>query len=162
MLENLKERLAYINKARFSIGIHDDIGDKIEEVTIFNLDGSTTKTELPLADIMYYTEYGTITLPAKKVLRTIARKIKYDFQKTLPELIHHIVHDNYDEEDIRNFLILYNEQKINNLFIEEAINEILASDNVISGILGEEEDTHYTYDLKKLKKFIKSKVFFSS
>ena len=118
---------------------------------------------MTLSDIMFFTEHGTVTLPAQRVLERICNKIKFDLQTTFPEFVRLMVREDYQEEDIRNWWILYNDNKINHFIIPNAITEILSSNNYLSGIIGEEEtEQHYTYDLKKLGKYIKSKIFFES
>lgn len=163
MFENLEKKLSYLKKIKISFGIQEEIGDKVEKVKIFNLDGSTTESEMTLSDIMFFTEHGTVTLPAQRVLERICNKIKFDLQTTFPEFVRLMVREDYQEEDIRNWWILYNDNKINHFIIPNAITEILSSNNYLSGIIGEEEtEQHYTYDLKKLGKYIKSKIFFES
>ena len=55
------DKLSYLNKIKISFGIHEEIGDKVEKVKIFNLDGTTTESEMTLSDIMFFIEHGTVT-----------------------------------------------------------------------------------------------------
>lgn len=161
VLEELNPLLNILNKFRFEIGIFDSDSNTMETATIFNLDGSTSTVEMSLSDIMYFTEYGTITLPAKRVLERIGQKIKYEFPDEIKFIIEQVLNHDWQDNEIKRELERYN-TRINTYIIPLAINEILSSDNTISGILGQEEDTHYVFDLRKLKKFIKSCIFFAN
>ena len=116
-IENKLKIFEFVSRARIEFGVLDKDKSIMQTIQVYNLDGTVSEQEMPLSDIMYLTENGTINLPAKKILRRINEKINY---------------------------------------------EIIASDNVISGLLGQEESQKYTFDLKKLKKFLKSEIFFTN
>lgn len=159
-LENLDRITNYFNLVRITFGIFDDVGNQVEEITVLNLDGTTSKAKMKLSEIMYLTEKGTITIPPKPVMRRIMEQINYWLPRVTAEIYEKIRTENWDIPEIRDRLVLFNRQ-INDLYIPNAIASVLSSDNVVSGILNEKEDQNYTFDLKKLKNFIKSRIFFA-
>ena len=159
-LDRINDTLSQLNKVQIQFGIFDEDGSQIEEISVYNLDGTVSKQQMQLSDIMYLTEKGTISIPSKPILYNIYRQISYAMPRVLDEITDGVFNKNWETLEIRNKLEEFN-WRINNIFIPNAVNMVLSSDNVISGLLNEEEDTKYTYDLKKLKKFIKSKIFFT-
>jgi len=160
-IENKLKIFEFVSRARIEFGVLDKDKSIMQTIQVYNLDGTVSEQEMPLSDIMYLTENGTINLPAKKILRRINEKINYEIGDVLENIFANVVNNDWDEADVRNELILYN-IRINNFLIPNAITEIIASDNVISGLLGQEESQKYTFDLKKLKKFLKSEIFFTN
>ena len=156
----INDTLKYLDKVRFEFGIFDEDANRVETIKVLNLDGTTSSQEMKLSDIMYLTERGTITIPSKPILRNTMRQIQYEFPSLTNKIVHNVIHENWTKKEIREELQLFN-NRINYVLIPNAIQMIISSDNVISGILNAEEDQNYTFDLKKLQKFIKSEIFFS-
>ncbi len=153
--------LSFLGRVNIKFGIMDEDKNTFQEIMVLNLDGTRSTQQMPLSDIMYLTEHGTINIPPKKLLQRIKEKINREIEPILQEITNRVFADEWDEGDIRDYLILFNIQ-INNRLIPNAITEILSSDNVISGLLNQEEDQNYVFDLRKLKKFIKSEIFFTT
>lgn len=151
----------FVNRVRIKFGILDKDKSTIQTIQVFHLDGSTSEQEMSLSDIMYLTEHGTINLPPKKVLRRIFEKINYEIGEKVEDIIFNVINNGWKEMEVRNEFILYNE-RINHILIPTAIDETIASDNVISGLLSQEKSQNYVFDLQKLKKFLKSEIFFTN
>ena len=159
-LKRISELINYVGRAQFEFGIFNEDGTKIETIKVLNLDGSISEQQMTLSEIMYLTEKGTITIPAKPILGKIFEQFFREYPKLLDEIIEGIEKNNWSKKEIREKLQWFN-TRINYVFIPNAVQMIISSDNVISGILNEEEDQNYTFDLKKLKKFIKINIFFT-
>lgn len=159
-LERIEKVTNYLNAVKFEFGIFDEDDNLEETISVYNLDGTVSTAKMKLSEIMYLTEKGTITIPAKPILRRVFQKINYELPEFLTDIFNKIREEKWGTTQLRDRLQWFN-TRINEFFIPTAITEIIASDNVISGLLGEEEEQKYTYDLRKLKKFIKSKVFFT-
>ena len=159
-LEETEKIVNYFKLVRIEFGIFDEEGSQLETITVLNLDGTKSTAKMKLSEIMYLTEKGTITIPPKPVMRRIMEQVQYWMPRVVAEIFDKIKSENWGIPEIRDRLVLFNKQ-INDLYIPNAIASILSSDNVISGILEAEHDQNYTFDLKKLKKFIKSRIFFA-
>jgi len=159
-IQQFTDLVSKMNDIKIEFGIFEEDGSKIEEISVYNLDGTVSKEKMQLSDILYLTEHGTITLPSRPILYNIYRQLGNEIPHVMEEVTDGIFNKDWGEKDIREKFQMLN-WRINYIFIPNAITMVLASDNVISGLLGTEEETKYTYDLKKLKKFIKSKIFFT-
>ena len=63
-------KLKFILKThQFKIGVFEEDEFKIVEVDILNTDNTITKHKMTVKDVMYFTEYGTMTIPGKHILR---------------------------------------------------------------------------------------------
>ena len=158
-IERISNTIDYFKKIRIIFGVFEEDGRQMETISVYNTDGTVTEEKMSLSDIMYLTEKGTIMIPPKPVLESVYGQINFYLPRMLDEIVHGIEYDNWDTIKIREKFNWFNTQ-INEIYIPNAITMVLSSDNFISGLLNEKEDQNYTFDLKKLKKYIKSKIFF--
>lgn len=54
---------------------------------MIGLDGSETPTDLPAEDVLFLTEYGSITLPARPILTAIINELDQDLTLFLDKVV---------------------------------------------------------------------------
>ena len=149
-------KLKFILKThQFKIGVFEEDEFKIVEVDILNTDNTITKHKMTVKDVMYFTEYGTMTIPGKHILRKTKLLLKPFIKNCEIEIIRNYamgkVNDKnlIDEINIQRLKIQSKAQEYFSLYINDH--------NEISSILNIADTNKYLYDLNKLKQFIKCK-----
>lgn len=150
------DRLNILNKYSIEFGIFQEDGQKVVEVDVLNTDETTTKVEMTIGEIMYFTEYGTIMIPGKYILEKSLNYINTYIDVVLDDITTKILVDNISDNEIENIFkefILKFENYVKSLFIS-----YIKSNNIINNILGNNQQQKYVYDLRKLSKYIKCKL----
>ena len=152
------ELLESLSKYTIEFGIFDAEGNQVANVDILNTDDSITTILMKVSEIMYLTEYGTMTIPGTFVLD----KSLYQIDGFLTNELEKIVDDIFDEK-------IKSENDINNRFdilclrIEDRVKNymqvIITNTNKLSNIINEKDDNKYLYDMNKLSKYIKCRYF---
>lgn len=150
------DRLNILNKYSIEFGIFQEDGQKVVEVDVLNTDETTTKVEMTIGEIMYFTEYGTIMIPGKYILEKSLNYINTYIDVVLDDITTKILIDDISDNEIENIFkkfILKFENYVKSLFIS-----YIKSNNIINNILGNNQQQKYVYDLRKLSKYIKCKL----
>ena len=93
--------LEFLSKCSFEFGILDSMGEQVVNVNVHNTDDTITVEKMKLKDVMYFTEYGTITIPGKFILEKSLLYINQLLDKELDKLIDEIFEKDITEDYIR-------------------------------------------------------------
>ena len=161
-LKAIEDMASKMNGISVECGVFPEDGSKEETVTILNLDDTTTEIKMNVADIMFFTQYGTISLPPRPIFENLRREIELPLRLTVKKCLSNMMESqNFNSAYVISELeVLQN--RINNEIIPKVIQNILAQNSTIANILEVKDETPYLFDLNKLKKYIKCKIFFKS
>lgn len=145
-----------LNHYSFEFGISSENGQKKVEVSILNTDSSITSTFMSIADIMYFTEYGTMTIPGKFVLEKMLFKINDYIHHELELIIDSIFDNDLNENDIYSKLFFLS----NTIEIQckQMIRNFLLDSNTLGNLLKQEDENQYLYKLDRLSQYITCKL----
>ena len=148
------ELLNYLSTCSIHYGILDSEGNKVVEVNILNTDNTITTKEMKVADVMYFTEYGTITIPGKYILQKTTTTIK----RMIKEKIEEIVRDIFKEEKTPTYIQNQMNQlclNIQDLIRNNMITYVKNSNKLGQIIHKDVDDNKYLYDLFELRNYIR-------
>lgn len=153
--------LDFISSCSFEYGILNEDGDQVVEVNIYNTDNTITTTKMKVKEVMFFTEYGTITIPGKFILEKVTPIIQQFLDLKLSNLIDRVLEKEITISEVRSEL-----QRIA-LEIQSRIQQYLTNYIVDTNVLGDiihpgKDDNRYIYNLLDLKKYIKCKVIFKN
>lgn len=136
-------------------GILDE--DKYQEINIdiLNPDDTVSNAILPVKDVMYLTEAGTVTLPGKHILERLVFEIDYQINKIINEIIDNVFNDNWNDNEIDSKMQQL-ERHLQDFIRSRIRGEISTSG--ISALLGIKDDKEYLYHIDQLMQYIKCKV----
>lgn len=143
------------SKVRIEIGVFEPDASKYEKVKILNADDTVTEMEMKVSDIMYFMEYGTLTLPALHILKKIKTKVQPELKALLNSFLMLGYSDDKKVELLKFFI-----DKIEHVYIPNTVDEVNVSNNNINRMLKSEDTNKFLFDLNKLKKYIKCEIFF--
>ena len=145
-----------LNHYSFEFGISSENGQKKVEVNILNTDNSITSTFMFIADIMYFTEYGTMTIPGKFVLEKMLFKINNYIHHELELIIDNIFDNDLNENDIYSKLVFLS----NNIEIQckQMMKNFLLESNTLGNLIKQDDENQYLYKLDKLSNYITCKL----
>lgn len=153
---NNLDLLEYLNKCSIEFGIFDGNGQKIIDATVYNTDDTKEIKPMKVRDIMYLTEYGTITIPGKRVLEKSLLYIKRLLKEEISKLVVEIFEKNINESYIISVyerICLQVRDYIKNYMIA-----LVGKTNRLSGILGTDDQNRYVLDMFELSKYIECKL----
>lgn len=153
---NNLDLLEYLNKCSIEFGIFDGNGQKIIDATVYNTDDTKETKPMKVRDIMYLTEYGTITIPGKRVLEKSLLYIKRLLKEEISKLIVEIFEKNINESYIISVyerICLQVRDYVRNYMIA-----LVGKTNKLSGILGTDDQNRYVLDMFELSKYIECKL----
>lgn len=151
-----QDKLQLLEKFEIKFGIFQEDGSKVVEVNVLNTDDTISTTEMTIADIIYFTEKGTLVLPGRYILEKCLNYINNELDIILDEIITLIVKNDINETDIFNRLqvfVINFQNYVKSLFIS-TIHNI----NNLGTLLNQKDENKYLYDLNKLQKYIKCKL----
>ena len=105
---------------------------------------------------MYFTEYGTLTIPARPILEKVLIWINDRLEPLIDKIYDGVFFYNWDESTINYELSVFVVEA--NDFIKTQMKVMIENDNYLSNIIGTKNDQKYIYDPKKLSNFIKVKL----
>lgn len=125
------------------------------DVNILNIDDTISKVNMTVKDIVYITEYGTVTLPGKHILTKLLYLIDIRINKILNEIVDGVLENDWTEN--------YIEAKLEELetHLQIYIRSIIRSELVTSSVnatLGIKDENIYYYNYDVLERFIKCKI----
>lgn len=149
--------LGYIQRYTIEFGIFDGNGQKVVEANIYNTDNTVTTTPMKVADIMYLTEYGSISVPGKRVLEKSLLYIKRLLKEELTKMIIEIFEGKSDEGKIKSsFEIIC--LKIRDYVKNYMIATITKTNRLGAIINKDKDDNQYFYNLFDLSKYVECKL----
>lgn len=163
LIDDCKEAISLIEDLEtvsFEIGVFEEDSGKEETASIINLDGTVTNIQLTLGEIMYFTEYGTISVPGKNLLKNIIDLLMEKLNDYLQDITTRILEGNVtSSSELLSYMEIWLTE-INYDIIPRAFNNTVATLNNINNII-EKEDSNYIYDISKLSRYIKCKIHYS-
>lgn len=138
----------------FKFGIFTSEGQKTVDVDILNTDDTTTKVSMKIADIMFFTENGTISIPGQYILDKSLLYINRLLTEELSPLVDKILTGNSSEGEIENTLrrIALNVEN----YIRNYMQSVIQNNNRLGSIINEGADSNkYIYNLNELSKYLR-------
>ncbi len=161
-IDDLEKRLNIIEElSQYSIefGIFTEDGIKTVTVNVLNTDDTISKISMEVGDVMYLTEHGTLTIPARPILDNCIYYISNNLYETLNKIIDEVLEFNLTRDQIikklEDFCIKMQ------IWIQAKMVEIVNSNATLSNLLNISDENKYLYDLRDLKNYIKCKIIFS-
>lgn len=151
-----QDKLQLLEKFEIKFGIFQEDGSKVVEVNVLNTDDTTSTAKMTIADIMYFTEKGTVVLPGRYILEKCLNHVNNQLDIVLDEIVTTIVEKDIEETDIFNRLQAFAislENYIKSVFISTIHNV-----NNLGTLLNQKDENKYLYDLRNLQKYVKCKV----
>lgn len=146
-----------VNNYYFEFGIlQEDEYITMDAKVVDIVDDTEVIVKMPLKEIMYLTENGTLTVPARPILEKTIYWIKERLSSILDDIFKNVIENDWDEIKIENRLREFSievENYTRNQFILS-----VQSNSTLSSILNIEDETKYLYDLVKLKDYIKCRL----
>lgn len=141
----------------YTVQIEITNGEKYLTATSLGLDGITSEINLTVSDIIYFTEYGTVTTPGYYMLERLLLYIEPYLDKVLDKIIDGICNDNWDKPQIELEFERF-EVDINGLlpaYFAQYTDDI----QFLAKTIGLQGNTAYLLDPQILQKYIKIKIF---
>ena len=157
-LEHRLDLISRLSKYRIEFGIFaEDISKKVS-VDILNADDSITKIDMEIGDIMYFTEHGTMTIPARPILETSLYYIETNLNKTLDTITDGILNFYWSEDEVLKHLEEFATSM--QIYLRAKVHEMVNNNATLANILDQKDENKYIYDLKQLKNYIKCKIIY--
>lgn len=160
LLETLTTQIAQLKaleKYVIEFGITADVGTQILEVNIFNTDDTISKMDMFVGDILWLTEYGTMTIPARPVLEKIKLWILRKIPYILDDIVDGIMYENWSNMDIQHKFIEF-EFQINSE-IKNIFDAVLKSNNTLADLLDVDDENRYLVSFDILKNYISCRIY---
>lgn len=155
------ELLDFLSKCSIEFGILDGEGNISVQVNILNTDNTITQQEMKVRDIMYFTEYGTITIPGKFILEKSLLPINNILDQEISLLIDEIFKGDKSED----YIITYMNRvciKIQD-YVRNYMLTYIQRNNVLGQIIHSDTDENrYLYNLIDLSKYIRCTAKFEN
>lgn len=156
-LEKEMSLVEMLNSYYFELGIlQEDKYIKIN-INILNTDDTISKYEMPLNDVMYLTENGTMTIPGKHTFENALRTYNYILEDKISNLVDDILNNKIatkSEVEIRLNELALNIQD----YLRNYMSSYVTNANKVNDLLDIKDSNKYLYNLNSLSKYIKCKV----
>ena len=156
MLDKFIDTLDELSKYSFEYGILSQDGVKTVKVNVLNPDETISAIDMKVADIMYFVENGTITLPAKHILQKSIYYLNDIINQRMSEILQEIITNNIESNQIENRLKQL-EQEIE-IRLKNFFKDSISSYNQLEHIIDKDTDTKELFNLNELSKYIKCKL----
>lgn len=150
-------QLKALEKYVIEFGITTDVGTQILEVNILNTDDTISKMDMFVGDILWLTEYGTMTIPARPVLEKIKLWILRKIPYILDDIVDGIMYENWSNMDIQHKFIEF-EFQINSE-IKNIFDAVLKSNNTLADLLDVDDENRYLVSFDILKNYISCRIY---
>lgn len=151
--------LKFLSSCSIEYGILDGDGEQKVNVNILNTDNTVTETKMKVKDVMFFTEYGTITIPGRFILEKLAPEVDQIINHDLDQILDDILYKEENRNSIRN--------KIDRLClkiqdrIRQRLETYIKETNTLGSIIHPgKDDNKYIYNLLDLRKYIKCRAKF--
>lgn len=155
-LQNKVKLFQTLENYSLEFGIFAEDANKKVIVNIINPDQTISKIDMELSNVMYFTELGTLTIPAKPILETTMIWVSTQLDELIDKIYDGIFFYNWNESYIETELNAF-VLKVNN-FIKSQLLSTIESNNYLTKIINETTSQPVIYDLNKLLNFIKVKL----
>ena len=139
----------------FGVLVEDEF--KTVEVNVINTDDTITKVPMFVGDVMYLTEYGTLTIPARPILDRALTWVNNELDKIIEDVFVGIFRYDWKEEDIDARMQRFSTEI--QTYIQSQMELMIGSNSNLASLIKVEDENRYLYDLNKLKYYIKCKIF---
>lgn len=149
----------FLSRISIEFGIFTEDAIKSVTVNILNTDETTSQIQMEVGDIMYLTEHGTLTIPARPILDNCMYYISTNLDNELDKIIDGVLTYNWTKDDIMKRL---NEFAIKTeIYVKSKMEQIVTTSANLANLLNVEDENKYLYDLRQLKNYIKCKIILS-
>lgn len=150
--------LESLNDYYFQFGIFTAEGLQTVDVNISNTDNTITSIQLKLADVMFFTENGTMTIPGQRILDKSLYYANNLLDEELSNITDRIIMGKINTESELKTRLNALSLKLENQ-IQGYVRNIIKKNNRLGAIIHKDQDDNkYIYDLNKLSKYIKCKI----
>lgn len=160
ILDDLTKQLSIIdelNNYYIEFGILTEDEFKMVEVNVLNTDDTITKIPMSIHDVMYLTEYGTLTIPARPVLQSALVWVNSELDSLIDKICDNVFNYNwtiYDiDSEMEKFAI-----KVK-FHIQYEMESMIRSAANLASLINQKDENKYLFDLNKLKNYIKCRIF---
>lgn len=160
ILDDLTKQLSIIdelNNYYIEFGILTEDEFKMVEVNVLNTDDTITKILMSIHDVMYLTEYGTLTIPARSVLQLALAWVTSELDGLIDKICDNVFNYNwtiYDiDSEMEKFAI-----KVK-FHIQYEMETMIRSAANLASLINQKDENKYLFDLNKLKNYIKCRIF---
>lgn len=140
----------------YTIEIYVKNGNFHYSAKFLNTDGSQSSIQIPIEDIVYLTEYGTINIPAKHIIENIIIWCNTRIDFWLNKILDGIFEQGWDNIVIQNQMLSF-EFEINS-YIQTYLSSNFKESKILSKLLGIDESKSEIVDVEILKKHICCKI----
>lgn len=139
----------------FGVLVEDEF--KTVEVSVLNTDDTVTKIPMTVGDVMYLTEYGTLTIPARPILDLALNWVNNELDKIIDDVFVGVYQNNWTEADIDTRMQRFSTEI--QIYIQNQMQKTIQSNSNLASLINVKDENKYLYDLNKLKYYIKCKIF---
>lgn len=152
------ELLDSLSQYYFKFGIFTAEGQQEVNVDVINTDDTTTTIPMKIADIMYFTEYGTITIPGQHVFEKSTYYINYLLSEELSKLVDRILTNDITNETEIETILRALAIKVEQ-YIKSYMMSLIKKNNRLGSIINNKDSNKYIYNLNNLSKYVKCGLF---
>lgn len=127
-------------------GVFEEDSWKRVRVNILNADSTTTIIDMSIGEIMYFTEYGTLTIPAKPILEIILGWVNNQLDLIIDTIFDGVFNKNWTKKDIEEELNIFIIRA--NTYIKGLV-KTFDDNNFLSNLLGNNKELYNLIDLSK-------------
>lgn len=127
-------------------GVFEEDSWKRVRVNILNADSTTTIIDMSIGEIMYFTEYGTLTIPAKPILEIILGWVNNQLDLIIDTIFDGVFNKNWTKNDIEEELNIFIIRA--NTYIKGFV-KTFDDNNFLSNLLGNNKELYNLIDLSK-------------
>lgn len=127
-------------------GVFEEDSWKRVRVNILNADSTTTIIDMSIGEIMYFTEYGTLTIPAKPILEIILGWVNNQLDLIIDTIFDGVFDKNWTKKDIEEELNIFIIRT--NTYIKGLV-KTFDDNNFLSNLLGNNKELYNLIDLSK-------------
>lgn len=147
------ELLDSLSHYYFQFGIFTKEGEQKVDVNVLNTDNTITTVKMKIAEVMYFTEYGTVTIPGQFILDKSLVYINRILNTDISLLVDRILEGYSNPTEIETTLKRVAEKAEN--YIRNFMKNTIKKNNILGNIINEGKDSNkYIYDLNNLSNYL--------
>lgn len=126
-------------------------------VAISHGNGNTETFNVPIEDIVYMSEYGTLSFPGTHILQYLLWWTDTQLTERLNKIIDYILERDWTENDIE--IEMYNLESFINNFIKGYIADQIKEMTFLADKTNQQGLTDFSVDISLLKNYVQCKIF---
>ena len=126
-------------------------------VAIYHGNGNTETFNVPIEDIVYMSEYGTLSFPGTHILQYLLWWTDTQLTERLNKIIDYILERDWTEDDIE--IEMYNLESFINNFIKGYIAGQIKEMTFLADKTNQQGLTDFPVDISLLKNYVQCKIF---